>query len=366
MTAATSVEDLIALVGADPARMARREARHRAVQHGEAGDLPLLTGGPLTEAQEAAFPPARDLGEEWERDEANLVNGLRGAAGMVASGSDATPAVRANFGVGIGATPFGVTYEHFPDKMPWVTEHVSLDALDDFDAGTCPLGEVCENAIRRSRYIAEMLDGSGITPFCFDTQSPFDLAHLVIGDDVFYAMYDEPERVHNLLDNCATMIIRLTTAYKEATGEPFDGGRHGTFAMRGGVRVCEDTPTLLGEAQIHEFVVPYARRVLQAFGGGWIHYCGRNDHLYRAVLDAIPECYTFNFGNPEMHDMEQVLADALDRGKTYQGGVPREPDESQDAYLRRVHGYTQGAGRGLILAAPYEEGIVEAWRALQA
>jgi len=366
MTATLHVDDLVTLAGVDPDEMARREALHLAVQEGRSEVLPLLGGGTLTPEQEAGLPAGRGLGEEWGSDEITLLNGLRGAACAMNGGSDATPSIRANLGVGIAATPFGVTYEHFDDKMPWVTGHVALETLDDFDADACPLGTVCETAIARSRYLAEHLAGSGITPFCFDTQSPFDVAHLVVGDDIFYAMYDEPERVHQLLDNCTRMIIRLTRAYKDATGERPDGGRHGNFAMRGGVRVCEDTVTLLNEEQVATCCVPYTRRLLQAFGGGWIHYCGKNDHLYRAVLDDLPECYALNFGNPEMHDMEQVVADCISRGKTYKGGIPRQADEPLEAYFRRVQGYTQGTGRGLLFACgTNEDGAVALWRRLQ-
>lgn len=366
MTAVCSHTDLIALTGIDPAVMARNEALHRAVQKDGGARLPLLVSAPLTPAQQEAFPPARGIGEEWHSDECTLQNGLRGAAAAANAGGDSTPAIRANLGVGIGATPFGVQYEVFDDKMPWVTGHVALTDLDDFDADTCPLGAVAETAVARSRYLAEHLAGSGITPFCFDLQSPFDLAHLVVGDALFLAMYDDPDRVHQLLDNCTRMLIRLTRLYKEAVGEPFDGGRHGGFAMRGGIRICEDTTTLLSEEQIQTFAVPYTRRALQAFGGGWIHYCGKNDHLYQAVLE-MPECYTFNFGNPDMHDMEAVVRDCLAHGKTYQGSIPRQAEEGLEAYFRRVLAYTDGARRGLILAIwGYEEGCVELWQALQA
>ncbi|GAG02076.1 unnamed protein product, partial [marine sediment metagenome] len=264
--------------------------------------------------------------------------------------SDGTPCIRANTGVGTVATTFGAVQAVFEDKMPWITEHVSLKDLDDFDADTAPPGRDVEHALDRSRYLAEHLKGSGITTFCFDTQGPFDIAHLVIGDEIFYSVYDEPDRIHKLLDNCVRAIIRHTHQYKEAVGEPPDGGRHGgNFTMRGGLRICEDTSTLLSEEQIHQFVVPYTRKLLQAFGGGWIHYCGRNDHLYEAVLAAIPECYTLNFGNPDMHDMKQIITDCIEHGKTYFGGIPREQDEDTEKYFRRVLGYTDGSGRGLIL-----------------
>jgi hypothetical protein len=367
LTATTKIQDLIAATGADPAELARKEALHLAVQEGASSYIPLIGGAALTPEQEAVFPGHYPVNEEYYSDEKTLVNGLRGAAGLLNSGADATPAIRANLGTGIGATPFGAVNTVFEDKMPWITEHVALTDLDGFDAETCPLGEVAGTALARSRYLAEALEGSGITPFCFDLQSPFDLAHLVIGDEIFYALYDEPERVHRLLDNCTRMLIRLTTLYKEATGEALAGGRHGVHTMKGGIRVCEDTTTLLGEEQIQEFAVPYTRRALQAFGGGFVHYCGRNEHLYRAVIHDMPEAHALNFGNCEMHDMEAVIADCLATGKTYIGAVHRQAEESTEDYFRRVLSYTQGTGRGLVLQlGRLERDDAELWRELQA
>ena len=361
---------LLDVVGIDPERMRENETHHLAVQHGASDYIPLLCGAGLTQEQEEALPGARDGIEEFNSHEKTLLNGLQGAASVANADSDSTPAIRANTGVATAATPFGVKQEIFADKMPWVRDHLPLATFDDFDADAAPLGEVAEMALERSRFLAGRLRGSGITPFCFDTQSPFDLAQLVVGDEIFYAIYDEPDRVHRLLDQCTRMIVRLTKLYKQAVGEPIDGGRHGNFAMRGGIRVCEDTCTLLNEEQVNEFMVPYTRRLLQQFGGGWLHYCGRNDHLYKAALDSIPEFYMINMGNPEMHDMQQVIADCLERGKTYFGYVNREQGEGTKQYLHRVLGYTQGTGRGLIFQAAIGDdtdgpGMVRLWREMQ-
>jgi len=363
------VPPLLEVVGIDPARMAENEARHLAVQN-EGGYIPILCSAPLTEEQERALPCTANIHEEYHSDAKTLVNGLRSAAGVANADSDTTPAIRANTGAGTIATPFGVTYEVFEDKMPWISEHVRLADLDDFDADTAPPGDVLELALERSRYLAEQLRGSGITTFCFDTQGPFDAAHLVIGDEIFYAMYDEPDRVHHLLDNCTRMIIRATRLYKEATGEPTNGGRHGNFAMKGGIRICEDTSTLLNRHQIHEFVVPYTRRLLQAFGGGWVHYCGDNAHLYEAVMDHIPEYYTINFGDAARHDLPAVIDECIEKGKTYFGWLPREESEDTRSYFERALSFTRGTGRGLLFCPELSDDVpaaeaVRLWRKLQ-
>ncbi len=364
------LQAMLGAVGIAPARMAENEQRHLAVQHGRGEYIPIFCGAPLTDEQEAVFQPMpANTREEFDSHALTLIAGLAGAAGVANADSDSAPAIRANTGAGTIATPFGVAYEVFEDKMPWVTEHVSLDTLDDFDADTAPLGEVMDIVMERSAYLAEKLAGSGITPFCFDSQGPFDVAHLVIGDDIFYAMYDQPDRVHNLLDQCTRMIVRTTRLYKEATGEPTDGGRHGSFAMRGGIRICEDTSTLLNADQVAEFVTPYTRRLLQQFGGGWCHYCGANEHLYRAIMDEIPEYYAVNLGNPDMHDIPAVIDECVQKGKVYFGPVERQDDEDLRPYFERVLSYTHGTGNGLMFMPDLRDDnvpdAVKLWRDLQ-
>lgn len=363
-------QDLWEALGFDAAQIAEAVRRQLAVLHGEEGYCPIICSAGLTPAQEALLPPPVSLDEEFSSHVRTLTNGLRAVAALLNSGSDGAPCIRPNMGVGVCATVFGCVQTVFPDKMPWVTKHVTWEALDDFDAETAPLGAQMELAMERAHFLRAHLEGSGVTPYCFDTQGPFDLAHLVVGDALFYALYDAPERVHRLLDQCVRLIVRVTNLYKEAATEPRDGGRHsGVLAMRGGIRVCEDTSTLLNAAQIAEFVTPYTNRLLAAFGGGWVHYCGRNDALYRAVIDEMPLAYALNFGNPEKHDLAAVLDDLLQRGKTYFGGVPRRPDEDTEAHFRRVLSYTQGCGRGLIF---HHTGGADAardvalWRELQA
>jgi hypothetical protein len=366
------IQAMLDVAGVDPVKMERNEKRHLQVQHDGGGLIPIFAGQALTDEQDQILQPTpANTYEEFHSHELTLINGLRGAGMSRYTDDDTAPCIRANTGAGTIATPFGVKYEIFNDKMPWVTEHVTLDSLDDFDADTAPLGDVMELVMERSAYLAEKLAGSGITPFCFDSQGPFDAAHLVIGDEIFLAMYDEPDRVHNLLDQCTRMIIRTTHLYKQAAGnEPVDGGRHGGFAMRGGIRICEDTSTLVNRDQMAEFVTPYTRKLLQEFGGGWCHYCGRNDHLYDAIMDEIPEYYVVNFGNPDFHDMPAVLEDCLQRGKSYLGTIEREEGEQLKPYFERLLSYTQGTGRGL-LPTPHiypEEDFPDAvklWRDLQ-
>ena len=108
--------------------------------------------------------------------------------------------------------------------------------------------------------------------------------------------------------------------------------------------MSEDTSTLLSSAQIDEFVAPYLARLLRRYGGGYVHYCGKNPHLLDVVM-GIDEAVGLNFGNPEKHDMDDVLRRCAQQGKVYYGAVPRHGGETMERYFARVLDRSSGGAR---------------------
>jgi hypothetical protein len=201
--------------------------------------------------------------------------------------------------------------------------------------------------------------GDALAIYCMDTQGPFDLAHLMIGDALFYEMTDDPPFVHHLMELCLELGIRTHTWMKEITGEPRTAMHHSNaiYTESAGIRICEDTTALLGPEQIAEFAIPYSRRLAAHFGGAWVHYCGRNDHLTDAVC-ATPEFAGINFGFIPGHEHDHSFEADMARcqaGKTvYFGHWPLLPGETGEAYLRRIHPW---AKRGVLLTGFGNNGI---------
>jgi hypothetical protein len=210
-----------------------------------------------------------------------------------------------------------------------------------------------------------------------DTQGVFDIAHLILGNAIFYELYDDPEFVHQLLDLCLEAYVQVTVALKQALHEPLESGYHGhgmvagIYMASGGARSSEDAATLLRPQHIDEFVIPYLAKALRTFGGGFVHYCGRNDHLFRALL-ALPEVRGINLGNPEMHDPAHCVRALQTHGKFYFGSWPRLPGETLRSYLKRMLHLTGAERKGMIfLLTPRELGrdspeeAIRLWRELQ-
>ncbi|MBM4048639.1 MAG: hypothetical protein FJ279_26345 [Planctomycetes bacterium] len=335
----------------------------------DADFVPILLGGP-GHPERSRFPKYNLKECYYDRDRM-LMEHLWGMIGTSNGRSDAVPSMRCNSGTGTLPTVFGCVSTVFEDKMPWVTTHLSKAAVEAFEPTDIASKGEMPRVLDYMRYFAEKLNGKAAV-YCADHQGPFDVAHLVYGDTIFTDVVDDPAFVHRLLDKCTVAMIEAVKLMKAAVGEPAAAGYHGgnLYMENGGVRICEDTPTLLNATMVDEFVIPYTRRVLAAFGGGWIHYCGGTKRLFDQFV-RVPEARGINFGNPERYAPSEILGTCLALGKFYYGSFRREPSESLEAYYRRILGGLNGHRKGLIFVSslkkddPPAPQAVELWRKLQ-
>ena len=87
-------------------------------------------------------------------------------------------------------------------------------------------------------------------------------------------------------------------------------------------------------------------------GGGYIHYCGRNDALLKAVLEE-PLADGLNFGNPDKHDMAEVLSRCAAQDKLFIGGMPRLENESLRDFMNRLAAASSKDGVCYLLLTQY-------------
>lgn len=357
----------------DPAAEARGGARIAAVYAGQEADcLPILFDAPAHDVAVQA-----DLHEQFYFPEAMLAAHLKRMVATAAVPQDGQLCIRPNFGVVFVPSVSGLEPEVPSDAMPRFRSHLGEAQIRHFhlpeDVARCNL---VARAIDYAGHFRQALGGRAHV-YMPDTQGVFDIAHLVLGNALFYALYDQPEFAHHLLELCLQAYLDVTMVLKRALDEPLDGGYHGHGMVsglclaRGGARASEDTPTLLRPEHIDEFVVPYIARSLRPFGGGFVHYCGRNDHLFEALL-AMPEVRGINLGNPEKHDPQSYMQALLAHDKFYFGFWPRRPGEGLRDYLQRMLDLASGRRKGLIfLLTPQELGTgspaeaVRLWRELQ-
>ena len=294
---------------------------------GKRGVCSLMLGLDADSVPELKMLPAYNLEEIHYDIEKMFVNELRSAIGVALAEGDGVPSVRANVGCGcINTLLGGVKQTFYPDKMPWLHERIAPDVLMELTKADITESEEFKFGLECMRYMKRQLEGTGIQVYPMDIQGPVDMAHLWLGNDFFYDVYDEPELVHHALQlavecdeyafNKCLEIIRPEefVAHYNCLALPADKP----------MKISEDTSTLLCGEHLEEYMQPYTAQLFDRVGGGYIPYCGDNKFLLPIVTAFEHSCIGMNFGNPERHDFAKLFPELNKRGKSYisTGGAP--------------------------------------------
>jgi hypothetical protein len=63
-----------------------------------------------------------------------------------------------------------------------------------------------------------------------------------------------------------------------------------------------------------EFALKYDRELLDYFGGGIVHFCGRGDH-YIDLLTSIESLTGINMSQPHLNDMDKIFDATVEKSK---------------------------------------------------
>ena len=172
------------------------QRRQAAVWRGEEPDsLPILIGGAAPDSERF---PRYSLGEQYRDPNKMLVGQLLGALNIAWGHSDAVPSFRVNFGCAFLATLIGLEQRVFEEQMPWLVEHCPKEQLarlsPDQVTQMAREGGLMPECLARYALFREAV-GDRVACYIADTQGPFDLAHLLRGEELFYdygLVIDEP------------------------------------------------------------------------------------------------------------------------------------------------------------------------------
>jgi len=320
------------------------------LENKKVGYLPLIFWKP----QNISVPGnTYDMEEQFYDKEKMLYGHLEEIAGCAQNAFDAPICIRPNFGTIFIPAMFGLKYELPKDTFAWITSHLTKDEVKKFKIPHLSEVDMMKKAIEYLQFFKEELP-EWIHVYLADTLGPFEIAHSVYGDNIFYEIYDDSSFIHYLLDLCTEMYIQVTEKLKKVIGEERGSCYHGHALVRGiymrngGTRISEDSATLISPKHIDEFVIPYDKKALNAFGGGFVHFCGENDYLLESFL-KLDEVRAINLGNPEMYDFDITMPKFVDYRKCYFGLWPKEESETLEEYIFRIKQATDGGRRGLIL-----------------
>ena len=282
---------------------------------------------------------------------------------------DGIPAFRTDLGTTLFPRSLGLRVAVQKEVHPWLRDHLSLDqyiALRDVTSGIREgVGEI-GHAVKAYRlFLHRKATGSirqEILPYVPDNQGIFDLSHIIVGTEIFTALIDTPEKVHQAQSQSLKLYLSGTQLFKALLAESETSMFHahgmisGVWFPHTGARISEDSCSLISDAMIEEFCLPYIREALKPFGRGFLHFCGRHEGFLSTVCKE-PLISTLNLENPELYDLEEVFRLCGATDTVYFGHLDPEPDESMETFLERIAGIALRHKARLILVAPPVEGV---------
>ena len=267
--------------------------------------------------------PAVGINEALEDFDAMALQQYAGCSATLSVGSGAMLNVRSNYGSSILPLLFGVEPFVMDPKLNTLPTSRPLNdvaAIRRIVGAGIPDLETGYGArvLEMGRHFAAVARqypkiGKYVRVYHPDLQGPMDVCEVVWGSSMFYALYDDPELVHALLHLVTETYIAFLSAWAEIVPFAADGNSHWGLYHKGQIMLRDDSAMNVSPAQFEEFIRPYDQRLLDAFGGGAIHFCGRGDH-YIASMCETHHLNAINLSQPELNNMETIWSNTVDRG----------------------------------------------------
>lgn len=232
---------------------------------------------------------------------------------------DFVPYLMPWFGTVVAASALGCQIE-FPYKMDPTANprYYPVQTVEDVHRLEIPDPEKAGLMPDVLKYLQYMKTHSFLPVGITDFQGPLTTANQLMGyDKLIYLMHDHPKVMHELMDKITETLIMWVKKQKEVIGEPLTeciGDQQVYTGKHAGVWFSDDDAVLMSVKTYREFVVPYNSRILEAFGGGCIHYCGNATHhadnfLATKGLKAL-NIYTL-YNIPSVVKLQQKLQDRI-------------------------------------------------------
>jgi len=257
------------------------------------------------------------------------------------------------YGTGVLASGFGVNIV-FQDRMDPAVDLPPISGVEQLKDLTPPDPEKDGLMPRVLNTIRTMRRRTDLPVGVTDCQGPLTTALQIIGyDKMIYWMHDHPEAIHGLMQLVTDALIDWVRVQKEVARQRVEDDAY-VLGIKipggyGGVWMSDDDCVIFGPDLYREFVVPYNGRVLTAFGGGSIHYCGTatqhiDNYLQTEGLTSIQNLHLDNLD--EAAKMRHALAE---KGIVYMAADFNVGDDYIDEYYRAL--FDRMGTRGLVVAS---------------
>ena len=146
-----------------------------------------------------------------------------------------------------------------------------------------------------------------------DLQGPMDICELVWGSRLFLDVIDHPQIVHAFLELACDTYTAFMRAWEQIYPFQTQGNVHWGMLHKGTIMLRDDSGTNFSRRMYEKFILPYDQRLLDAFGGGAIHFCGKGDHFI-TLLGEMHGLHAIQLSQPHLNDMPKVYQHTIDKG----------------------------------------------------
>lgn len=319
-----SLADCLADLNAriDPEQEECHLAEWRTFVEGKCSE-PFFVPTGRTPAPSAVDWPEFHINDAIQDPDATILSQLSGVSGTLAAGGGDGLQIRCNYGTAIMPSVLGCDVYIMPREANTLPTGVPLHEADKVralvDAGPADprngLGApTLDTASRMKDLFADYPNvAQYVNIYHPDVQGTIDIAEMVWGAELFYAFYEEVDLMRDLFDVITeTYIAFMREWFKIVPADRTFSPHWGMFHC-GPIMLRNDSLMNISSQMYVDFVRDHDQRVFDAFGGGAIHFCGRNDHFIEAMSE-MSGLYAINLSQPEMNDMERMWANTVDKG----------------------------------------------------
>ena len=236
--------------------------------------------------------------------------------------------VRSSFGTALIPSMFGCEVKILPlaqDSLPgpgplgWER---AQEIVEEFKKGVKPdvRSGLGQKSIDAAHHMEELLkDYPKLQKYMHiyqpDTQGPCSISEAIVGSEFYELLYDEEDEVKEFIDVVTDTFIRYLQVWKEefpycGNDYSFDYG----LICRGGVMIREDSTCNISAAMYEEFFMEPDQKILDAFEGGAVHFCGHGDHLIKSFSE-LRGLTSVNMSQPDMNKMDELIyPHTIDKG----------------------------------------------------
>jgi hypothetical protein len=253
---------------------------------------------------------------------------------------DNIPTIQVLAGTGM----VGATFIKDPVLIQEKDTNYLQQPIKSWDHGIDRVGFDPENLYYKAQMIIlktyiEEWDGSfSILPFThFD---PLDLANQFRGNDIFYDFFEEPEKLHKLVEKSTDAILELEAYTRNNHMRGYDmEGTGMTCWLPGGSYLSCDIGDMISPEILEEFDLPYVKKIIDAWGGAYLHHHELGIHQ----IDQWAQCkkLTIQFLNrdPNTKHLAHVIDDKIIRS-TFK--VPINFISNYEEFIARCEIWAEG------------------------